>query len=98
MEVENYDATVNWAEQEEKARITRGQGISSFYLITGAIFVIVICFFVLYYGNRGRLDETDTLNMMLDPDNIYDEEFSYEEEIEQPPSPIRQPQAPPPKV
>ena len=81
MEVEDYEATVNWAEQEEKTRLTRGQGISSFYLITGAIIVLVICFFVLYYANQGRLDETGALNMMLDPDNIYEEEFSYEEDI-----------------
>ena len=85
-EVDEYDATLVWAEQEEKLRLTRGQGISSFYLIIGSIFILLICIFILYYSNRGRKDEITTLDMMRDPENIYDEEFSsyeVEEELEQ---------------
>ena len=78
-EVDDYDATINWAEQEENLRLTRTEGVGSFYLVVGSIFVLIICFFALYYGNRGRIDDTEALDMMNDPENIYDDEFSYED-------------------
>ena len=91
-EVDDYEATLAWAEQEEKLRLTRGQGIGSFYLIIGSIFILLICILIVYYFNKGKKYELTILDLMRDPENIYDEEFStYEveedevEENEQPP-------------
>ena len=79
---EDYETVVAWAEQEEKTRSIRGQGVSSFYLILGSIFVFIVCFLILYYTNRGRKTELTTIDLMTDPENIYEEEFTSNVEDE----------------
>ena len=75
-EAGDYDATLNWAIEEEKLRATRVEGYGSFYLIIGAIFILIFCLLILFYANRGRKDGPTALEMMQDEENILFEEFS----------------------
>jgi len=71
----DFENTVIWAQQEENLRKTRGQGISSFYLFISSIMIITLMVFILYLINKNG-DEMSALEMMKDPDNEYDDEFS----------------------
>ena len=82
--IDEFDSTLNWAVEEEKLRLTRTEGVGTFYLVIASFIVLVICFFVLIYANKGRVyEETTTspnaLEMMQDENNIYDIESEYEE-------------------
>ena len=86
-EVDDYDATLNWAIQEETLRTTRGQGYGSFYLIFASILLLLFCFLILYYSHRNNKvpkGSLSTLDLMRDEDNILLEEFSnVEEDVEE---------------
>ncbi len=71
-ENEEYDKTLLWAIEEENLRNGRGQGVSSFYLIIGALFVLVIVFLILYYSTE-KEEKLDALEMIQDPNNIYED-------------------------
>lgn len=62
VEVDDYEATLNWALEEEKLRSNRGDGIGSFYLIIASILIFLICLFILYLGNRKRKNQKLGLN------------------------------------
>ena len=91
-EVDDYDATLNWAIQEETLRTTRGQGYGSFYLILVSILILMFCFLVVYYSNRNRANGTSGVNkgkdskditaldLIKDENNILLEEFSNVED------------------
>ena len=89
-EVDDYDATLNWAIQEETLRTTRGQGYGSFYLILVSILILMFCFLVLYYSNRNRTNKVNkgnelneslnALDLIKDENNILFEEFSNVED------------------
>jgi len=81
-EVDDYEATLNWAQQEEKLRIERGQGFGSFYLVIGSIFIFLFCLLIFYYANKGRKDELSALDMITDPEHIFDDDFSNFEEFD----------------
>ena len=81
-EVDDFDKTLVWAIEEENLRATRGQGIGTFYLVIISIFIFVTCFLILYYSNRGR--KLNTLDMLKDPNNVFDH-FSTEYEEEEVP-------------
>src|SRR5438105_14653987 len=78
-EVDEFDNTVLWSIQEEvRATKSREQGyISGFYLIIAAVLIFLICVFVLYFANRKR--KMGALEMMQDPNNVF-EEFTDQEE------------------
>lgn len=85
-EVDDYEATINWATQEEALRATRGQGYGSFYLIIGSILILLLCLLILYYSNRGngnKKTNSSALELIQDENNIYLEEFSNVEENEE---------------
>jgi hypothetical protein len=87
----DFEQTLIWAKEEEKLRSTRVEGISTFYLGLGAIFLFIICFFIIIYLNKDRKYDTtpDALDMIQDENNIYDLESEYEEveiEVEQTPT------------
>ena len=76
---EEFDSTVTWALEEEKIRVNRGQGISSFYLIILSFVLLLICFFIFYFSKEPE-SLMEALKMMQDPKNIYDDNFdSYVE-------------------
>lgn len=87
-EADDYDATLNWAIQEETLRTTRGQGYGSFYLILVSILILMLCFLVLYYANKNKTSEKKgqdksnltALDLIKDEDNILLEEFSNVED------------------
>jgi hypothetical protein len=82
-EVDDYEATINWATQEETLRATRGQGYGSFYLIIASILILLFCLLILYYTNRGngkKKTNASALDLIQDENNIYLEEFSNVEE------------------
>ena len=74
--VDDFEPTLTWAVEEEKLRLSRTEGIGTFYLLIASFVIVVICFLVLIYGNRGRVDEfpetPKALDMMQDENNIYD--------------------------
>ena len=87
----DYDSTVAWALEEEKIRVDRGKAYSTFYLFMGSICILLLCFFVLYYFNRGEKYEFESLNIAKDPENIFiEDDFSNEviEEIKEEVKPI----------
>lgn len=79
-EVDEFDNTVLWSIQEE-ARCNKakenGNGVSGFYLIIAAVLVFLICVFILYFANRKK--KVGALEMMQDPNNVF-EEFTDQEE------------------
>jgi hypothetical protein len=77
-ELDEYDETLVWALEEEKIRTTRGQGVSSFYLVVIGIIILFIVFLFLYFSNRGK--KLTALDMINDPDNVFDE-FSEDVEL-----------------
>ena len=81
-EVDEFESTLNWAVEEEKIRATRGLGVSSFYLIIMAVFLLFIFILILYYTNKERVDLI-ALDMIQDENNIYDDNFTDEPEIEE---------------
>ena len=81
-EVDEFDTTVNWAIEEEKIRLVRGQGISSFYLVILSLFVMFICVMIFWFTKR-KDDSISALSMMQNSDYIYDDEFSNADDIEE---------------
>ena len=82
MDEDDFEKTLIWAAEEEKLRATRGQGVGSFYLVVTAIIIFVIIFLTLYFYNRGS--KMNALEMMQDPDNVFDgysETYEEEEEV-----------------
>lgn len=71
---DDYEATVVWADQEEKIRTTRGQPVSNVYLFALSFFVLGACLFVLYLFNRNK-KELSALDMAKDPENVLYQEF-----------------------
>lgn len=81
-EENDFNTTVAWAVEEEKIRQTRGQGVGSFYLILVSVVILFLCFLFLYYNGPKSDLKSDlfALDMMKDPTNIFDDEFSGAEE------------------
>lgn len=83
MDEDDFEKTLIWVEEEEKLRITRGQGVGTFYLVVLSIILFVITFLILYFSNRNK--KMNALEMMKDPNNVYDNddvsESEYEEEV-----------------
>ena len=84
IEEEDFDKTLLWAVEEEKLRTTRGQGIGTFYLVVVSLFIVATCFLFLYFSNRGTKKTKSAIDLMRDPDNMFDN-FSetYEDEVEE---------------
>lgn len=80
-EVDDFDKTLTWALEEENVRTSRGQGIGTFYLVIASIVLFVIVFLVLYFYNRGS--KVSALDMMRDPNNIYDDVSETENDEEE---------------
>lgn len=82
--MEDFDKTLSWVTEEEKLRKERGQGISTFYLFIMSFMVIAFIVFMIYLINTNG-KELEALEMMQDPDNFYDDEYSdasdYVEEL-----------------
>jgi hypothetical protein len=83
---QDFGKLIEWAEQEEKARAKRGNGYQTFYLVVAACIILVIIFlFIIFW----RDEEIAALNLMKDPDNIYEDEYTdteggdYEEGYEE---------------
>ncbi len=72
---EEFEKTLAWAKTEEQLRANRGQGIGSFYLIIMSILILGLIVFIVYLVNR-TAGEFSALNMMKDPSNVFDDEFS----------------------
>ena len=71
MEDENdYEKTLLWALEEEKLRTNRGKGVSSFYLYLISLIIFIVFFLILYFDKEKKINPID---MMKDPENIYDE-------------------------
>ena len=72
-EIDEFDKTLIWSVEEEKLNAKRvsEMRIPSFYLIIAALFIFVTCFFILYYSNRRK--KLGALDMMKDPDNVFEE-------------------------
>tara|TARA_R110001599_G_scaffold345083_2_gene569157 strand:+ start:1742 stop:2107 length:366 start_codon:yes stop_codon:yes gene_type:complete len=83
IEEEDFDKTLLWAVEEEKLRTTRGQGIGTFYLVIASLFIVATCFLFLYFSNRGTKKTKNAIDLMRDPDNMFDN-FSetYEDDVE----------------
>jgi len=81
MDEDDFDKTLIWAVEEENLRANRGQGVGTFYLVIVAMFLFVICFLILYFSNRGK--KMNALDMMKDPNNVFDgySESEYEDEV-----------------
>jgi len=75
MSDDKFEQTVIWAQQEENLRKTRGQGISSFYLFISSVMIISLLVFIIYLINKNG-DDVSALEMMKDPENEYDDDFS----------------------
>jgi len=78
-EVDEYDKTLIWALEEEKTRINRGKGIAPFYLIISSLVILLILCLILYFTNKEK-KSIGALEMMKDPNNIFDD-FSEEVEL-----------------
>ena len=80
-ETDNFDQTLAWASEEEKLRATRTEGFNTFYLVIAAGLVALTVLLILIYGGSGKetINSPEALNMIQDPDNIYDIESEYEE-------------------
>jgi hypothetical protein len=70
-EIDDFDKTLVWMTEEENLRSVRKEGFPSFYLIIAALFIFVVCFFILYFSNRRK--KIGALDMMKDPDNVFEE-------------------------
>lgn len=81
-EVDEFDTTVNWAIEEEKTRLTRGQGISSFYLIVLSLIIIFICVMIFWF-TKVKEETISALSMMQNSEYIYDDEYSNGENFEE---------------
>lgn len=75
MSDDKFEQTVIWAQHEENLRKTRGQGISSFYLFISSVMIISLLVFIIYLINKNG-DDVSALEMMKDPENEYDDDFS----------------------
>jgi len=78
-ENEDYDKTLLWAMEEERLRSSRGQGVGSFYLVVTALFVLIVVFLILYF-QTDKNENFNALEMIRDPNNIY-EDLSEEGEL-----------------
>ena len=83
-ETDDFDKTLIWSTEEENARALRGTSeVGSFYLVLGAFAIFVVVFFILFFANRGK--KLNALEMMKDPNNVFDiDEEEIEEESEVP--------------
>ena len=73
----DFEKTLEWVEQEEELRKTRGQGISTGYLVISCVMVLGLMLFIYYLINRDN-SNFEALDMMKDPENMYDDDFSLE--------------------
>lgn len=80
---DEYDSTLAWAEQEEMLRASRGNGVSTFYLITASIIIFAICFMILFYSGDKTSNKTtaksSSIDLMNKTENILFEDFSNTE-------------------
>ena len=83
IEEEDFDKTLLWAVEEEKLRTTRGQGIGTFYLVIASLFIVATCFLFLYFSNRGTKKTKNAIDLMRDPDNMFDNFSETYEEVEE---------------
>ena len=71
--VDEFQSTVAWALQEESLRLSRTEGISSVYLIFYSILIVLICFLVLVYFNKGRKYEVEQTGEKTEQDSQLEE-------------------------
>jgi hypothetical protein len=82
-EDEEFEKVLDWANKEEQVRLTRGSSISSFKLIMGSLVILFLVFLVLYYSKHEKQNNYIALNMIKDPNNFFDDEFTENEQNEQ---------------
>jgi len=81
--VDEFQSTVDWALREESLRLSRTECISSVYLIFYSILIVLICFLVLVYFNKGRKYEVEQKEEKTGQDSQLEEGEEQEQQKEQ---------------
>lgn len=74
-----FQDTIEWAALESERKGTRSKGIPLFYLVIGAIIVLILLILIVYLASRNPDKDTGALDMMKDDKYVFDGEDSYGE-------------------
>jgi len=74
-----FQDTIEWASLQGDRKVSRGGGMPIFYLVLGAVVILILLILIVYLTGRNPDNDMDTLDMMGDSKYIlYDNDTEYE--------------------